>query len=222
MRPRLEMIRSMDSQYVKAILFDLDGVLVHSYRAWFHLLNAVAEEFGYPKISEDQYSQAWGQSVEDDIEHFFPGLSPQVLSKYFKDHFFEFSEYIRADSAAGKMLKSVKATGYKTAVITNTPTALAVEILEKNDLTLDCVVGSGDVENDKPYPDIVIEACRQLNVRTDEVVVVGDSEFDRVAAQSAGVLFIGFGRKGDYSVESLGELPALLERISGINKQQSG
>ncbi len=53
---------------IRAVLFDLDGVLVDSYEVWFPLLNACARELGCPAIDRDRFRDAWGQGVQEDLE----------------------------------------------------------------------------------------------------------------------------------------------------------
>ncbi len=60
-----------ESVDLRAVLFDLDGVLVDSYRVWFHLLNGAAKELGYPPISPEVFQSCWGQGIEADVEKFF-------------------------------------------------------------------------------------------------------------------------------------------------------
>jgi len=58
----------------------------------------------------------------------------------------------------------------------------------------------------KPSPQLVQLACRELGVEPAEAWMVGDSRFDRQAAQAAGVFFVGLGIDGDRRIERLSEL----------------
>ena len=44
---------------MKAVLFDMDGVLVESYEAWFHLLAGACRDLGYPPLSRDLFDSSW-------------------------------------------------------------------------------------------------------------------------------------------------------------------
>ena len=55
----------------RAVLFDLDGVLVDSYWVWFHLLNRMARVLDYPEIAHEVYETGWGQSTTADRDAFF-------------------------------------------------------------------------------------------------------------------------------------------------------
>jgi phosphoglycolate phosphatase len=200
----------------EAILFDLDGVLIDSYQAWFKLLNAAAVANGYPGIDEDKYQILFGQSVESDIDILFPGMKPEALVGFFQQHFFDYLDDFHTIPVADESVELVRELGMRSSVVTNTSTPLARAILEHIDLKPDHVVGNGDVENDKPAPDMVLKACEDLEVSTKNAALVGDSDFDERAAAGASVLFIGFKRPGAYSVRSHADLQKLLrEEFSG-------
>ena len=98
-------------------------------------------------------------------------------------------------------------------VITNTGGVLARDILEELGIIADHVVGGDEVNNAKPAPDIVLKACELLGVTPREAIVVGDSMYDIGAATTSGAISVGInGVVGDYSINSLLELPAIIEK----------
>ena len=54
-------------------------------------------------------------------------------------------------------------------------------------LWFDTIVGSDEVENGKPSPDVYLEAARRINVDPTNCVVFEDSEAGVLAAKSAGM-----------------------------------
>ena len=191
---------------LRAVLFDLDGVLVDSYEVWFHLMNAAAGELRYPAISRELFQTTWGQGVQADIKNYYPGKTVEDIEAYYNRHFMDHVQHIQINPEAANVLSSLKARGIKTSLITNTPAPLAREILEFAALELDTLVGGTDVPQSKPAPDMILKACTLLGVGCDESLVVGDSRFDRAAAAAAGVRFAGLGIKGDMTLKSLSDL----------------
>jgi HAD superfamily hydrolase (TIGR01509 family) len=198
-----------------AVLFDLDGVLIDSYDAWFRLVNRTRRAFEFPEITLETFAQGWGQGVQDDVDRLFPGRTLDEVDGYFTDHFMDEAEHVVVDPDAVSTLRVLRERGHAIAIVTNTGHALAPKILTGLGLEslVDVLVASGDVPQDKPAPDMVREACWRLQVTPDQAVMIGDSRFDREAAEAAGVLFIGFKTEGDRSVSRLSELPELLGEL---------
>ncbi|MCH7482225.1 MAG: HAD-IA family hydrolase [Chloroflexi bacterium] len=73
--------------------------------------------------------------------------------------------------------------------------------------------GSSDVPEAKPAPDMVYRACEVLGVEPWDVLVVGDSPYDRDAAAAAGAPFAGIGGiEGNFT---LSDLRQVLEVVDG-------
>ena len=77
----------MRATIYRAILFDMDGVLVDSYEAWFHLMNSAARELGYPPISRERFCDVWGQGPDLDVELFFTRHTIPEVEAYYNSHF---------------------------------------------------------------------------------------------------------------------------------------
>ncbi|MHC4660811.1 MAG: HAD family hydrolase [Planctomycetota bacterium] len=197
---------------IKAVLFDMDGVLIDSYRAWFEVVNAAARHYGKNEITPQQFEKAWGQSTEADVEKFFQGCTILEIEEYYRAHFTEFHRYITIMPGAHEAIRGLRERGIKTALITNSWAPLAKDVLEKLEIECDILIGDGDVEKSKPAPDMIFKACELLGVDIPEVIFVGDSNYDLEAARSAGVRFIAFGRlEAD---EKIMELSGLLQILS--------
>jgi AHBA synthesis associated protein len=195
---------------LRAVLWDLDGVLVDSYEVWFHLLNHGARAFAAPPVSREAFAAGWGQGIERDVESFYPGRTVAEVEAFYHANFMAHAEHLRIDADAARVTARLRAAGLRQALITNTPGPLAAEILRHARLELDTVVGGTDVPAGKPAPDMVLEACRRLRVTPAEAAVVGDSRFDRDAAAAAAVHFVGLRIDGDARIERLSELEARL------------
>lgn len=191
----------------KAILFDMDGVLVDSKIAWFKLFNKTLKHFGKDEFTQEHFKKVWGGPIERDAEEFFGKPVEEVIEFYF-DNFDYFKRNLRLFPDTKKILKEVKNKGLKTALVTNTPIKQANKLLDYFELKkyFDAVVGGDEVEDGKPAPDIMLEACKRLNIEPEEAVVIGDTEADMVSGKDAGCLSIGFRINGDKRIDNLKEL----------------
>lgn len=75
-------------------------------------------------------------------------------------------------------------------VITSDTTVHAKQNLRQMEIIdyFGCIVGNDAVRRGKPFPDMVYQACRELNIRPYKTIVIGDSNGDMVAGKNAEVL----------------------------------
>lgn len=194
----------------EAVLFDLDGVLIDSYRVWYALLNATARDLGYAEISAGLFRECWGQGSRKDRERFFPGHELETVERYYREHFLDHVAALEIAPGVPELFEALRERSLGSAVITNTPRALAVELVRRAQASPDSVIGGDDVPRAKPAPDMVWLACERLGVDAAHALVVGDSRHDREAAQAAGARFAGLRTEGDVT---LGALVELLEHV---------
>jgi phosphoglycolate phosphatase/AHBA synthesis associated protein len=188
---------------VRAVLFDLDGVLVDSYQVWFHLMNGAARELGYPTISPEVFRSGWGQGIEADVEKFYSRHTIAEIEAYYDDHFGDHLEHLGVVPEVPHVFETLRERSLPTAVITNTPAPLAWDMVKRAGGRPDLLVGGTDVPRPKPAPDMVLRASELLEIPVGETLVVGDSRYDREAAGAAGAVFAGLGIEGDVRLDRL-------------------
>jgi phosphoglycolate phosphatase/AHBA synthesis associated protein len=198
----------MPEREPRALLFDLDGVLIDSREVWFELMNAAAQAFGAAPIDREAFAALFGQGLVEDARRF--GRSVAEVEAFFTAHFGDHLARLRVEAAAQGVLAQLRRRGLREAVITNTPTPLARQLLAAAGLRAEVLVGGTDVPAAKPAPDMVWRACALLGVEPARAWVVGDSRYDREAARAAGARFVGLRIDGDLRVESLEQLLDLL------------
>jgi HAD superfamily hydrolase (TIGR01509 family) len=200
---------------VRAVLFDLDGVLVESYEVWFSLLRALTQELGYPALTREAFRAGWGQGIQADVETIFLRQTVPELERLYAERFGDHLAHLAVAAGVPETFAALRARGLASAVITNTPASMARALVARAGGTPDVLIGGTDVENAKPAPDMVLLACAKLGVAPGEAWVVGDTAYDRDAARAAGAGFAGFGIDGDVRLASLADLlPALDARAA--------
>lgn len=195
---------------MRAVLFDLDGVLLDSYVAWYHVLNGFARDHGYPAISEDEHAACWAQGVEADVATWFTRHTPEEVEGYYNARFPDHLEHVEVFEGAREIFAALRAGGLATAITTNTYEPLAVRTLGGLEIAPDRIFGTGGGVAAKPAPDILVRALEAFGCAPADAVMVGDTRYDREAADAAGVPFIGMRFDGPRRVETLAELEALL------------
>lgn len=202
---------------IKAILFDLDGVLVDSYLAWFALFNQTLKHFNFPEITEDVFRRHWGQSTEEDVRIFLPGKTLDEVRDYFLVHFVDFVDRVKLDPDALPVLEELSGQGLKLGCITNSHRVIVNAVLHKNDLQrFFKVTITADDMPPKPAPDMLIKACADLMVSPGEAAFVGDTITDVQTAEAAGCIFIGYRLETRNRITRLSEISSLTDDKLGI------
>jgi HAD superfamily hydrolase (TIGR01509 family) len=197
---------------LQAVLFDLDGVLIDSCEAWFKLVNSTARHFCKPDVTQERFNRCWGQGIDADLQEFFPGCEAREVERYYEEHLLDFDSCIQIEPGACDLFCRLRDAGISRGVVTNTPVTLARDLLAWSGLIglVDITAGAAREYASKPAPDLVLHACRELEVSPERAILVGDSRFDAEAAEAAHVPFLAFRSNHGPSVQNFDELLARL------------
>ena len=193
----------------QAILFDMDGVLVDSLDSWWMALNSALKRYKHQEITRDEFMKTyWGHDLKANLKRL--QLNPEV-AQFCNVTYGNHIDYIRIYPDTTATLQRLST--YKKAIITNTPTDCARQILKKFNIEsyFQQIITSDDVQKAKPDPEIVFKACERLGVDPKTVILVGDTVSDVKAGQAAGCIVVGLKTPADITIQTLSELPRLLQ-----------
>ena len=196
----------------ETVVFDLDGVLIDSFEIWRHLLNYAMEAHGRAPLTVGEFTAVWGQGMEADIRMFFPGLTVAELQDFYENRFGRFLDQLKVFPDTRRVVKKLRARGFKLAIASNSAPRIIEESLIAADLKgfFPVAVGAGGVLRGKPEPDTLLLAMEKTGVVPAGTVFVGDSLYDMEAGRRAGVPTVGLGCDGGaWRIERLGELLTL-------------
>jgi phosphoglycolate phosphatase/AHBA synthesis associated protein len=202
---------------MRAVLFDMDGVLVRSEEVWFRVVEAAGVRFRRRAITRDEFFPTFGQGTAADIPVFGLACTVAELDAFYVSEFVKHLDAMWVNPEAAPLLAQLRGRGLAVGLVTNTVAPLTRAILERARLAdFFSVRATADrVTNAKPAPDLVQLALKELSVAAPDAVMIGDSKYDRQAAGSAGVRFIGLKLDGDARVERLGDVPVELGWCAG-------
>lgn len=185
-------------------LFDMDGVLVDSKKAWFKTFSELGG------ISREEFeNRFWGRDLEANIEELGTSsreMCDSVLARYTRE--------IELMPGAVDLLSALPG---RKALVTNTTLRCTRDILHQHGLGdfFEVVVTSDQVKSGKPDPAMIERAIAELAADPDDTVMIGDSEEDVQAGRRAGCLTIGIGVQGDYRADSLEDVLRIARRLEG-------
>ena len=184
---------------LKAILFDMDGVLVDSFEVWYNLFNATLKHYGKKHMPKPMFrKKVWAHPTMEEMVY-FAGVSIEEILDYYRSHFSEYEHHVKKEKGIDAVLKELKKQGFKLGVVTNTPAKLTKRILEMHNLLhyFDAMTCGDEVKKGKPDPEPVFTVCKKLNVKPEDCIFVGDNIIDAHAGKAAGCFVIGYRMKDD-------------------------
>jgi HAD superfamily hydrolase (TIGR01509 family) len=180
------------NRQIRAVILDMDGLMLDTESVERDAFRRAAAEFGYG-VPDDIYLQVVGRTGKD---------AQQIFHSFFGDNFpfdgirTRWREYVEHHvSTCGvpfkkgllELLTVVESRALPKAVATSTRRARALRLLEKSNLLsrFHTVVTADDVTRGKPDPEIFLTAAKRLNVAPEECVVFEDSAAGIRAAHAA-------------------------------------
>lgn len=201
------------------ILFDLDGTVIDQKTTIVRCLNILLKKYN-KSYSMDELKPLIGKPLKNIIKRKVgsENLAKQLRMKYREIYVKNYLEETKIYDGVKELLMELRKRKIKTGIITSKLGDVARSFLKdlKINHLFDVVVGEGDAEM-KPSPAPVIHACKTLEEKPENCIMVGDSEDDIIAGKSAGAKTIAVlweyknkeeleNLNPDYVVESVEEL----------------
>ncbi len=213
---------------IKAIIFDLDGTLVHTVSEYrYAVVKKTLKELGVSSFSKKNTDKFWfGGNRNKTIREIFK-VEPEVFWKVFHKHdtIEEREKHTKAYEDVD-FIKELKKEGYKTGIVTGSIESIAlmeIKMVGKESFDAIIITQISNGVEPKPHPSGLERCINMLGVKKDEVIYVGNSDEDIIAAKNAGVLDVLIDRneyeidekiKPTYKIKTLYELKDILLRIN--------
>ena len=220
---------------MRTVVFDLDGTLADTSADLLAAANACFESLGHGVVLDqrdtltafhggramlragfDRLGVAW---TEEDISRQYPRL----LAAYAEG----IDTHTRLYDGAVEAVQALRRAGYATAICTNKPEGLAVELVRRLGITdlFGALVGADTLPTRKPDPAPYVAAVTRAGGAVAQSMLIGDTETDRKTGLAVGVpvALVTFGPEGQgvarLSPEALldhyDDLGAVVSRLLG-------
>lgn len=213
---------------LRAVLFDMDGLLVDSERLWFEVERDVMARLGAEWREDDQVALVGGsigRTVRYMLERSGSTADPEAVGRWLLD---DMSDRLRSEvplrPGAEKLLDEVAGARVPRALVSSAHRALIDPVLDAlGPDRFDVTVAGDEVGRTKPDPEPYLVAARLLGARPGDCVALEDSPNGVASAEAAGCVTVAVPSvvpiqpaPGRTVVRSLHEVDlALLEALVG-------
>ena len=219
-------VNPTDLSQIEAVIFDLDGTMVHTLGDFQVALHRTMADLDLPPVSDALIEQTIGKGSEHLIRTLLAyqiarpevkglGLTCQALSVdalferawlRYQHHYLQINGQF-ADVYPGVLaaLEAFFAQGLPMACLTNKPLSFAKALLKEKSLDhfFVQVFGGDSFERKKPDPLPILKTCEALGTSVGRTLMVGDSSNDAQAAHAAGcpVVLVTYGYNHGQAVQ---------------------
>lgn len=179
---------------IKAVIFDMDGLMIDSERVTFEGYQAMLAKQNLT-MDEAFYKTLLGKPLTGIFAQFYKeygeGFDIESLIKEvhtYMEKRFE-TEGVPVKPGLLELLTYLKENNYKTIVATSSQRHRVDTILSLANLTsyFDASICGDEVTKGKPDPEVFLKSCQKLGVTVEQAIVLEDSEAGIEAAHRANI-----------------------------------
>jgi HAD superfamily hydrolase (TIGR01509 family) len=223
----------VNGRHVSGVIFDIDGTLVDSFSTLVTVFNQGTSHFNLKPVTFEFLIECFKRNLslgEILREIAAPTVDDSVIEKWRKEILRLFleveAEQVKPFPGVPELFRKLKERGMKIGIATGRTSLPEYEWNRFKrfglDRFIDALVTSREVENRKPAPDAILLCAVRLSLPVEQCLVVGDTEFDVLAAKKAGAMAVAvstgiddfeFLRKSDPELlfKDIGELSSFVD-----------
>ena len=196
---------------IKAILFDMDGVLIDAKDWHYEALNSALGLFGHTITRDAHLSTFDGLPTRNKLEILSESRGlPRGLHEFLNDLKQTYTHILTVKNCKPTFnhqyaLSELKKRGYKLAVCSNSirkTVELMMNLANLSDY-LDVIYSNEDVDVGKPNPEMYLRAMADLNVKPEEALILEDNEHGIKAAIDSGAYLFKIDQPSDVILENI-------------------
>lgn len=207
---------------IKAIIFDMDGVMLDSFEANLDFFKRLMVKAGYPAPTREEYLQGFHKSMVDVIRMLVKNADNEEVERILdfrrngevvSNHsLIQFPEGL--DEVIKKLSKEYKLAIATSRVKDGVYKHQRMAALEKY---FDTDVAYEDTTNHKPHPEPLLLAAEKIGLSPGECAYVGDAQSDLEASRSAGMKCVIYSTNkfelADACTDNFRKIPELIQAL---------
>lgn len=199
-----------------AVIVDLDGTMLHTLPDFELALNLMCAELHLPPVTQAQIEVRVGKGSEHLVRSVLALSLPEAeverqashaLARYLAHYADVNGQQSTVYPGVREGLDAMRGAGLRLACVTNKPTGLARQLLERHQLGayFELLYGGDALPQRKPHPAPMLAVCAAFGCAPSQVLAIGDSSNDALAARAAGcrVLTVPYGYNHGESVQNI-------------------
>lgn len=200
----------------KAVLFDMDGVIVDSERYWVEieqeeiLPSAVAGTVDTSETTGMNFREIYDYLAE---RHEMTASKDEFVERYEEAAKEIYAELVELQAGFRDLVADLREDGRTVALVSSSPHNWISRMADRFDLreAFDAVISAEEIDGkSKPEPDVYEYAAERVGVAPGDCIAVEDSENGVKSAKAAGMQVVGFRNQSD-EVLDLSEADAVAE-----------
>ena len=181
---------------IRAVAWDLDGVIVDSGEAHRASWMAMAREWDVPYDADNDFINTFGRRNNEIISLLWGVTDIEVMEKMAlcKEEYFRHEAHLlKPLPGVIELINALKGAGWKQGIGSSAPLKNIEVLLEATGLSdkMDCIASGDDVTEGKPDPQVFLLAFKRLGVEPKYGIVVEDAPAGVRAGKSAGAAVVG-------------------------------
>jgi HAD superfamily hydrolase (TIGR01509 family) len=196
---------------IKAVIFDMDGVLIDAKEWHYEALNRALGLFGYTITRYDHLVTYDGLPTRKKLEMLSKEQNlPIELHSFINEMKQRYTMEIVHSKCKPVFSKEyamsrLKADGYKIGVASNSVRNSITTMMDMSDLSkyIDVIVSNQDVKEGKPNPEIYLKACEGVGAKPEECLVVEDNPNGIKAGLAAGAYVMQVETVNDVTYDNI-------------------
>lgn len=210
---------------LKAVIFDMDGVISDSERLYVDIKRKTLETLGIYHIPDEYHMKFIGttheyqwniMNKEFHIEH--------ISAETYLETLYAIKDRVFRETSIGpirgvvEFIDALKQAGYPLAVASSSTIREIKDMLDSLGIAdrFDTLASGWEVEHGKPAPDIYLKASQGLGVEPEHCMVIEDAPNGAIGAKAAGMFCLGFSNM-DYPMSNMKEADEVFTQYQDIS-----
>ena len=202
-------------KHIQVVAFDCDGVMFDTESVNKEYYNQILRYMNKPDLMPEQFAFVHAHTADEAVFYLFQNEAEALEANDYRKlmPYLPFLEKMEIEPYLIPLLHRLRPT-YPTAIATNRTNTIQ-RVVESHGLVdlFDLVVSAWDVDHPKPHPDILNKILHHFDIEPDQLLYIGDSEVDQIAAEAAGAILVAYKNpslRSNFHITSLKEIEQIL------------